>query len=102
MADTRHKKQSGSMLCCVKHFRNFLADDFAKHSALTPNGVLTAHTEWLLGVRLGHFSTTCALFIEDCEGRWLSGCRSLVAEHCLHKPFKCQFSHTLYSHVWHK
>ena len=99
MADTRHKKQSGSMLCCVKHFRNFLADDFAKHSVPAPNGVLTAHTEWLLGVRLRHVSTTFAEYIEDCEGWWLSGCCSSVAEHCLHKLFKCQFSHTVYSHV---
>ena len=47
----------------------------------TPNGVLTAHTEWLSGVRLRHFSTTYAVYIEDCEGWWLSGCRSSVAEH---------------------
>ena len=43
-------------------------------------------TEWLLGVQLRHFSTTCAVHIEDCEGWWLSGCRSSVAEHWLHKP----------------
>ena len=48
---------------------------------LTPNGVLTAHTEWLPGVWLRHFSTTCAVHIEDCEG-----CRSSMAEHWLHKP----------------
>ena len=45
-----------------------------------------AHTEWLAGVRLRHFSTTCAVYIEDCEGWWLSGCRSSVADHRLHKP----------------
>ena len=31
-------------------------------------------------------SPTCAVHIEDCEGWWLSGCRSSVAEHWLHKP----------------
>ena len=29
---------------------------------------------------------TCAVHIEDCGGWWLSGCRSSVAEHWLHKP----------------
>ena len=52
----------------------------------TPNSVLTAHAEWLLGVRLRHFSTTCAVHIEDCEGWWLSSCHRSVAEHWLHKP----------------
>ena len=52
----------------------------------TPKGVLTAHAGWLPGVQLRHFSTTCAVHIEDCEGWWLSGYRSLVAEHWLHKP----------------
>ena len=33
-----------------------------------------------------HFSSTCAVHIEDYEGWWLSGCRSSVAEHWLHKP----------------
>ena len=28
------------------------------------------------GVRLRHFSTSYAVYIEDCEGWWLSGCRS--------------------------
>ena len=51
------------------------------HLWLTPNRVLTAHTEWLSGVRLRHFSTTCAVYIEDCEGWWLSGCRGSVEEH---------------------
>ena len=32
------------------------------------------------------FSPTCAVHIEDCEGWWLSGCRSSVAEHWLNKP----------------
>ena len=50
------------------------------------NGVLMAHTEWLLGVQLRHFSTTCAVHIEDCGGWWLSSCHSSVAEHWLHKP----------------
>ena len=31
-----------------------------------PNGVLTAHTEWLPDVRLRHLSTTCAEYIKDC------------------------------------
>ena len=34
----------------------------------------------LLGVRLRHFSTTCAVYIEDCEGWWLSSCHSSVAD----------------------
>ena len=42
--------------------------------------------EWLPGVRLRHFSPTCAVHIEDCEGWWLSGCRSSVAEHWRLKP----------------
>ena len=33
-----------------------------------------------------HFSTTIAVYIEDCEGRWLSGCHSSVAEYWQHKP----------------
>ena len=32
------------------------------------------------------FSTTCAVYIEDCEGWWLSGCRGSVAEHWQLKP----------------
>ena len=32
------------------------------------------------------FSTTCAVHIEDCEGWWLSGCCSSVAEHWQLKP----------------
>ena len=52
---------------------------------LTPNGVLMVH-EWLTGVQLRHFRTTCAVHIENCEGWWLSGCCGSVAEHCLHKP----------------
>ena len=34
----------------------------------TPNGVLMAHNEWLPGVRLRHFSPTCAVHIEDIVG----------------------------------
>ena len=47
---------------------------------------MTTHTEWLPGVQLKHFSLTCAVLIEDCEGWWLSGCHSSVVEHWLHKP----------------
>ena len=47
----------------------------------TPNEVLTAHTEWLPGVQLRHCNPTCAVHIEECEGWWLSGCCSSVAEH---------------------
>ena len=50
---------------------------------LTPSRVLMAHTEWLLGVRLRHFSNTWVVNTEDCEGWW---CHSSVAEHWLHKP----------------
>ena len=46
---------------------------------------------------------TCAVHIEDCEGWWLFGCDSLVAEHWLHKPGvlgsipnDCQPFHFLY------
>ena len=45
---------------------------------LTPNKVLTAHTE--------AFSPTCTVHIEDCEGWLLSSCRSSVAEHWRLKP----------------
>ena len=53
-----------------------------------------AHTEWLPGVRLRHFSPTCAVHIEDCEGWWLSGCRSSVAEHW---PFTSLYFHLITS-----
>ena len=33
-----------------------------------------------------HFSTTCAVHTEDCEGVWLSDCHGSVVEHWLHKP----------------
>ena len=46
----------------------------------TPNEVLTAHTEWLQGVKQRHFSTTCAVYKENCGSWWLSGCRSSVAD----------------------
>ena len=45
----------------------------------------TTYTEWLPGVQLRSFSITCAACIEDCEGWWLSGCRSSVAEYWLYK-----------------
>ena len=48
-----------------------------------PNGVLTAHTEWLPDAWL---SPTCAVHVEDCGGWWLFVCRSSVAEHWQHKP----------------
>ena len=51
-----------------------------------PNRVLTAHSEWLPGVETEAFSTTCAVYGEDCEGWWLPGGRSLVAEHWQLKP----------------
>ena len=31
-------------------------------------------------------STTCTVYIEDCEGLWMSGCRGSVAEHWRLKP----------------
>ena len=45
--------------------------------------LLMAHI--LSGEWVRHISTTCEVDIEDCEGSWLSGCRSSVAEHWLHK-----------------
>ena len=57
---------------CSEHF------DWENHSAWvlpdgknfwsTPNRVLMAHTEWLPGVWLRYFSTTCAIHIENCWG----------------------------------
>ena len=52
---------------------------------LIHNGALMAHTEWLPGAWLNHFSTTCAAHIEDCEGCWLpdgysSAVRALVTQ----------------------
>ena len=45
----------------------------------TPNTVLMVHTEWLPGMWLRHFSTTCGVHIkEDCGGWLLSGCHSSV------------------------
>ena len=32
------------------------------------------------------FSTICAVYKEDCEGWWSSGCRGSVAEHWQLKP----------------
>ena len=34
-------------------------------------------TEWLPGMRLRHFSTTCAVRVENCGGWWLSSCHRL-------------------------
>ena len=45
--------------------------------------VLMTHTEWLQGVWLRHFSTTCAVHIEDCDSWWLSGCHSSVSTGCM-------------------
>ena len=39
--------------------------------------VLTAHTEWLPGVQLRHFSPTYAVHIEDCGA---GGCPVVVAQ----------------------
>ena len=36
------------------------------------------------------FSTTFAIHIENCGGRWLSGCHSSVAEHLEFEPFDSQ------------
>ena len=44
---------------------------------LTPNGVLTAHTEWLPGVRLRHFSTICAVYIKIVG---VGGCLVVIAQ----------------------
>ena len=71
--------------------QDWLFQSFLDQTGTTQNGffrwrVLTAHTEWLPRVRLRHFSTSCAVYIEDCEGWWLSSCFSSVAEHWLHKP----------------
>ena len=46
----------------------------------SPNGVLTACTEWLR-----HFNPTCAVH-KDCGGWGLSSRHSLDAEHQLHQP----------------
>ena len=51
----------------------------------TPNTVLMVHTEWLPGVWLRHFSTTCAVHIkEDCGAGGclvvVAQCRALVAQ----------------------
>ena len=45
------------------------------------DGVLMAHIEWLPGVMYKPFSTTCAVYIEDCWGWRLPGVRSSVVEH---------------------
>ena len=40
-----------------------------------PNRILKALTEWLPGVQLRHFSTICAVHIEDC------GCLAVMAQY---------------------
>ena len=55
------------------------------HPALLTSS--TSHTrQYVTGVRLGHVSTTCAVYIQNCEAWWLSSCRKSVAEHWLYKP----------------
>ena len=39
-------------------------------------GCLMAYPGWLMGVQLMHFSTACAVQIQDCEGWWMSACHS--------------------------
>ena len=75
------KLQSGQ----VRHFTCLGLLPHVWIGNLEVNRVLTAHTEWLLGVRPRHFNTTCAVHIEDCEGWWLSGYHSSVAEYWLYK-----------------
>ena len=48
----------------------------------TPNGVLRVAARCVTEA----FSTTCVVHIECCEGWWLFGCRSSVAEHWWLKP----------------
>ena len=47
----------------------------------TLNGVLTAHTEWLVGVYWGIQYHLCSTYKVLCW--WLSGCRGSVAEQCM-------------------
>ena len=57
-------EESGNSLLMERIFR------------LTPNGVLTVHTEWLPGVQLRHFGPTCAV-------HWIvgaGGCPVVVAQ----------------------
>ena len=42
------------------------------HSVCVTYYILPQYIEWLLGVRLRHFCTTCAVHVEDCGGWWLS------------------------------
>ena len=46
-------------------------------------------------VQLRHFSTTCAVHIEDCEGLVFVRLLCSVAEHWLHKPAWVQFQATV-------
>ena len=56
-------------------------------ATINPHNLLYAlHAEWLPGVWVRAFSTTCAVHIEYCEGCWSSSCRGSVAEHWQLKP----------------
>ena len=46
------------------------------------SGFLTLNAEYATEA----LSTTCAVYIENCEGWWLSDCRASVAEHWWLKP----------------
>ena len=46
-------------------------------------------------VQLSHYSTTCAVHIEDCEGLVFVQLLCSVAEHWLHKPAWVQFQATV-------
>ena len=69
MASSRWESNPGHLACAV----SALPLSYDKRST-TQYVPLTVHTEWLPGVRLRHFSPTCscAVYIEDCEGWWLS------------------------------
>ena len=47
---------------------------------------LTLELKRMPSVQLSHFSMAGAVYIEDCEGWWLSSCRSSVVERWFHKP----------------
>ena len=48
-----------------------------REPTLTLNKVPTVHTEWLPGVWLRHFSTTCTVHIKDCG---VGGCLVAIAQ----------------------
>ena len=50
------------------------------------SSIYTAQVVLNAGCTTEAFSTTCAVYIEDCEGWWLSGCCGSVAEHWRLKP----------------